>query len=237
MATKIFLTPVRHIPRPQRTPRHIERVGKRVANRKQHSRRIGQVAPPAPMRSLIPPLEGEIRCKKTLRFFAGSVFSGGLLAYDFLDKLSMNVSYGGGTSWASLASACRIIRVDVYDLSGGSDVTVSTTRWQWKSLQGCPIEQTCTGTPIKPGSLSSAPPAKSLASDWISHNTANGTFAVCTIPSGSVVDLTIEFLLLVVADVGTQYISGTGTFCEVACLPLDQSGSGVLKCISMTSTL
>jgi len=212
------------------------RVGKRVANQKQYSRRLGSgLAAPA-SRSLIPQILGDLRGSTTIRYQALTAIVGGFLTYaDFLRSLLVNLN--GATSWATLLESVKIRRVDVYDIGGSTDVSLSTTSWAWVSANGPARDLSVTGTPIHPGTLSTSPPAKSLAGDWISANSSGAVVvAYISIPLSSIVDVTLDFVLNSNAlTVPTVITSGSGATGAQAANRLDQSGSGFLKCISMNA--
>lgn len=189
---------------------------------------------PAPSRSLIPQFEGSISLRKTFRFQATSgVVSESLLGSDFLYCLVIGLN--GSTTVRTLLSAMRIHRVDIYDLSGSTDVAVSTIRWSWLSSQGPAIDTVVSGTPIYPGSLSSSPPAKSLASDWIGLGTSLSTeFAQVTIPIGSILDLTVSVVFNSYSTSGVSITSPvTLAPGEIRLMRLDTSGSGFLQGLSL----
>jgi len=189
---------------------------------------------PAPSRSLIPQFEGSISLRKTFRFQATSgVVSEALLGSDFLYCLVIGLN--GSTTVRTLLSAMRIHRVDIYDLSGSTDVAVSTIRWSWLSSQGPAIDTVVSGTPIYPGSLSSSPPAKSLASDWIGLGTSLSTeFAQVTIPIGSILDLTVSVVFNSYSTSGVSITSPvTLAPGEIRLMRLDTSSNGFLQGLSL----
>jgi len=146
--------------------------------------------------SLVPQISFDAVGTRTLRYTAAAaVTAQWVSAQDLLQNTIMNVN--GAMSNYCVYSAVRVRRIDVYDISGSSDVAVSTTTVAWASLQGPSRVISSTGTPMYPGIVSSSPPAKSLAGEWINRGyTALGTGIVqLTIPIGSVVDLTFDYLL------------------------------------------
>lgn len=144
------------------------------------------------------------------------------------------LNYNGTTGYYPLLSAVRIRRVDMYDIGGGTDVSLSTVSLAWISLQGPNREIGATGTPLYPGIVSSRPPSKSLAADWISTSTAASIYMVLNAPIGCIVDVTIDFVYNTNAlAVPSSIVTVTGTAGYQYTNRLDQAGAGFLKCISM----
>ncbi len=187
------------------------------------------------MRSLVPAISADIRCKKTFRYISTAGVSTPLKVTDFLTALCMN--YDGGTLWVSLCSAVRILRVDIYDLGGSTDVALSTIKWSWESNQGPTNYATCSGSPIYPGALSLVPPKESLASQWMSNQTnsatGNAVIARCVVPVSCYLDLTMELALQDQGSTGISQGGASGSVGQIGLRRLDKSGSGLLQSISM----
>lgn len=173
-------------------------------------------------------------CKKTFRYSNSSAVSSALKVLDFLGTLVMN--YNGIMGWAALCSAVRIVRVDIYDLSGSTDVANSTIKWCWKTNQGRDNFLIASGTPIYPGSLSLVPPRESLASQWMSNQTyalGNSEVARCVLPINCYLDLTMELVLQDAQSQGVLQSGAAGSTGQIGLKRLDSSASGFLVAISM----
>lgn len=145
--------------------------------------------------SVIPAFSADLRLTKTLRYkYTATVSNNYITRADLIN--SMFVNGASGTTNYSLFSSVRIVRVDLYDLGGSTEMTVSEMRWQWYSKNAPATDFSVSGTPLKPGFMSLTPPKNSLAGFW-SGVSVDGTERLATfnLPLDCVVDLTIECVL------------------------------------------
>ncbi len=179
---------------------------------------------------------------RKIRFIATSACNKDVIYTECLLSLLAGVSGTAQTAAAPLIVACRVIKVEIFGIASTSSETFTVAAIQWRGNQGSQKEINGVGNAMRPAHVSSLPPNLSTASFWLREGqTENQALFDITCDSGSIVDLTLEYIMQdgASAKVLTVTSSANGVY---AC-PLDglngsgAAGSALLRPVSLTNII
>jgi len=143
----------------------------------------------------------------------------------------------GNTTAANLFESFRIRKFSVWSPPPGQG-SFTTCSIDWVGTSQAPaVEISDTSNSVAtPAFISSAPPPSSNASFWQTPGIASVALFNYVIPSGSIIDLELDLILLDDDAIQTSNTIATGTVGNVYYLPLDGTTTHLLTPVSLTTT-
>lgn len=184
--------------------------------------------------ALIPQLRTNIIVKHRYRFLATSALSGvGIDAQDILGAIG-GVCTVANTTLAFIAKSVRIIAIRVWSPTATSTTGV-TCSIEWLSTNSPSIEVSDTSINVsEPAHINTSPPPLALAGFW--QQTATTDLFILSCPGGSVLDLTLQYVLNDQATASSTRTIATGTLGRQYYLALDGPTTNLLVPVSLATT-
>jgi len=187
---------------------------------------------------VIRPIPASIQCRHRFRFVdnTGGTY---VITPAFIFGAIGGIVDVVNSSLICWAGSFKIHSIDIYESAQSVTSVSSSISWFSSGTLGFNQDQFWTNTSIpydRPSVVSSRPPAKSLASDWISSNATltNGVVGL-GVAIGSIVDLVVDFTLLNVATPVALTVT-TGTLGGAYYLALDGRASNKIIPVGLPTT-
>jgi hypothetical protein len=172
--------------------------------------------------------------------FRFTSFSGSKVAITVGDILGAIGGIGtSATTVASIASAFQIQNIQIW-APPASQGSVATVQLEWAGSTNSPnVAVSDTSSSVTtPARVSSRPPKNSQASFWQNINISTAFLFQLTAPTGSIIDLTVRFVVNNDENVGTAFITTvtTAVLNVSYFLALDGPATNQFRPVALTTT-